>query len=131
MAETGRLASWGALIGAAVFMVACHPVEHRGHIHFIGPDTGFMKVNAKLDCPETSGDLTRSSVAADGASCTYRGPDDETVSLQLTPLAGAAPQAVLAKLEAQTQLGPAVIELSCVQVQGRLPGAVIQAAKPD
>jgi hypothetical protein len=38
---------------------------------------------------------------------------------------------VLAKLEAQTQLGPAVIELSRVQVQGRLPGAVIQAAKPD
>jgi hypothetical protein len=60
-----------------------------------------MKVNARLDCPQTSGDLTRSGVAADGLSCTYTGPNAESVLLQLTPLAGAAPQAVLAKLETQ------------------------------
>jgi len=101
MAETGRLAVWGVSIGAAVLAAACHPVEHRGHIHFIGPDTGFMKVNARLDCPDNSGDLTRTAMTADGTSCTYTGPDDETVSLQLTPLAGAAPQTVLAKLETQ------------------------------
>jgi len=76
-------------------------VEHRGHIHFVGPESGFMQVNTRLICPEQSGDLTRSSAAPDGASCTYTGPNEEAVLLQLTPLAGASPQAVLARLEAQ------------------------------
>jgi hypothetical protein len=58
-----------------------------------------MQVNARLDCPETSGDLTRSGVASDGATCTYTGPGDEVVSLQLTPLGGGPPQAVLSRLE--------------------------------
>jgi hypothetical protein len=71
------------------------------HVHYIGPETGFMKVNARLDCPETAGDLTRSGVATDGRACTYTGPNEETVSLQLTPLAGAAPQALLTRLETQ------------------------------
>jgi hypothetical protein len=82
-----------------LFAAACHPVQR--HVHYIGPETGFMKVNTRLDCPETSGDLMRSGVAADGMSCTYTGPNDETVSLQLTPLAGAAPQAVLTRFETQ------------------------------
>jgi len=83
----------------AAFLCGCHPVQR--HVHYIGPETGFMKVNTRLDCPETSGDLTRSGMAADGLSCTYTGPNDETVSLGLTPLGGAAPQAVLARLEMQ------------------------------
>jgi len=60
-----------------------------------------MTVNTRLDCPETSGDLTRSGVSADGLSCTYNGPNDETVSLQLTPLAGLMAQDILAKVETQ------------------------------
>jgi len=95
----------------ALFVCACHPVQR--HVHYIGPETGFMKVNTRLDCPETSGDLTRSGAAADGLSCTYSGPNDETVSLQLMALAGSAPQALLGRLETQlktdsglTGLGP-------------------------
>lgn len=101
MVETRRLAARGVWMATAIAVVACHPVEHRGNIHFVGPDTGFMQVNAKLDCPDTSGNLTRSAMSADGASCTYNGPNDETVSLRLVPLGGAAPQAVLTNLEAQ------------------------------
>jgi hypothetical protein len=71
-----------------------------------------MRVNARLDCPETSGDLTRSGVAADGASCSYTGPNDEAVLLQLTPLAGAPPQAVLTKLEVQLKSDSGLTELA-------------------
>ena len=99
MADTGRRPKWGVSMAAALVLGACHPVER--HIHYARPDTGFMKVDARLDCPQTSGDLTRTGMVADGSSCTYSGPNDETVSLQLTPLAGATPQAVLAKLETQ------------------------------
>jgi hypothetical protein len=109
MMDMGRAPRW-AVAAAAVVVVACHPVER--HVHYIGPETGFMKVNARLDCPETSGDLTRSGVAADGASCTYTGPKDETVSLQLTPLAGAAPQAILAKLETQLKSDSGLADLA-------------------
>jgi len=101
MVDMGRGSRWSVAAGAALVVCACHPVE--GHVHYVGPETGFMKVNTRLDCPETSGDLTRSGVAADGLSCTYTGPNEESVSLQLTPLAGAAPQAVLAKLETQLE----------------------------
>jgi hypothetical protein len=101
MAAMGRASSGGVAAATVWVLAACHPVEHRGHLHFIGPDTGFMQVNARLECPQTSGDLTRSAVAADGLSCTYNGPNAETVSLQLTPLGGAGPQAVLARLETQ------------------------------
>jgi len=109
MADMGRAPRWG-LSAAALFVCACHPVE--GHVHYIGPETGFMKVNTRLDCPETSGDLTRSGVAADGLSCTYSGPNEETVSLQLTPLAGAAPQALLTRLEAQLRTDSGLTEVA-------------------
>jgi hypothetical protein len=101
MVKLGRIGLWGAGATIAMAVAACHPVEHRGHIHFVGPDSGFFQVNAKLACPETSGDLTRSAMAADGTSCSYTGPEDESVLLHLTPLMGAPPQAVLSKLESQ------------------------------
>jgi hypothetical protein len=82
------------------------------HVHYIGPETGFMRVNTRLDCPETSGDLTRSGVAADGLSCTYTGPKEEAVSLQLTPLAGAAPQVLLSRLETQLKNDSRLAELT-------------------
>jgi hypothetical protein len=100
MSSVWRRLGQGAGLAAASLGVACHPVE-RGHIHFVGPQSGFMQVAAKLDCPVHSHDLTRASVAADGASCTYDGPNEETVSLRLQPLAGATPEAVLAKWEGQ------------------------------
>jgi len=95
----GRAARLSVSSAMALLACACHPVQR--HVHYMGPETGFMTVNTRLDCPEASGDLTRSGVAADGLSCTYAGPNDETVSLQLTPLAGVAPQDVLAKVETQ------------------------------
>ncbi len=99
MMDVGRGPRLGVTAATALFVVACHPVER--HVHYIGPETGFMKVDTRLDCPETSGDLTRTGAAADGLSCSYTGPNEETVSLQLTPLAGAAPQALLTRLEGQ------------------------------
>ncbi len=109
MADRGRAATWG--VSAVVLLVAaCHPVQ--GHVHYIGPETGFMKVNARLDCPDTSGDLIRSGVAGDGLSCTYAGPNDEIVSLRLTPLAGAAPQALLSHLETQLRSESGLAELA-------------------
>lgn len=101
MVGMGLAPRWGVLSATVLIVAACHPVEHRGHVHFIGPKTGFMQVNATLNCPDRSGDLRRSGVAADGMSCTYGGPNDETVSLQLTPLVGGDAQTVLARLETQ------------------------------
>jgi hypothetical protein len=111
MAAMRRGAGWG-LGATGLILAACHPVEHRDHLRFIGPETGFMQVNARLECPETAGDLTRSAVAADGLSCSYSGPNDETVALQLTPLAGATPQAVLARLETQLKTDTGLTDLA-------------------
>jgi hypothetical protein len=110
MVDMGRSLGWSVSAVAALFVYGCHPVER--HVHYIGPETGFMKVNDRLDCPQTSGDLTRSGMSADGLSCTYAGSNDESVSLQLTPLAGAAPQAVLAKLETQLKTDSGLTEFS-------------------
>jgi len=110
MADMGRGPAWGVSVATALFVMACHPVER--HVHYIGPETGFMKVNTRLDCPETSGDLTRAGVSGDGLFCTYTGPNDETVSLQLRPLAGAAPQAVMAQLETQLTRESGLTELA-------------------
>jgi len=99
-----RWASKGGVSAAmALAVCACHPVEHKGGVRFLGPDSGFMQVNTRLDCPETSGDLTRSGMSADGKSCAYTGPNDEAVSLQLVPLAGVPPQLMLTKMETQLQ----------------------------
>jgi hypothetical protein len=51
-----------------------------------------------LDCPATQGDLTRTGVAADRKSCTYRTADGGEVSLQLIPVTGSA-SATLQALE--------------------------------
>jgi hypothetical protein len=51
-----------------------------------------------LDCPATQGDLTRTGVAADRKSCTYRTGDGGEVSLQLIPVTG-SPGATLKALE--------------------------------
>jgi hypothetical protein len=51
-----------------------------------------------LDCPATQGDLTRTGVAADRKTCTYRTADGGEVSLQLIPVTGSA-SATLQTLE--------------------------------
>lgn len=55
---------------------------------------------AALDCPANSGDLTRTSVAPDGKSCTYVTADGAEVTLQLMAVRGDARQ-TLDALEAQ------------------------------
>jgi hypothetical protein len=102
------------ILSAGIFalgfsLAACHPVERKGgHIGVFGIHFDEMKVRDKLVCPDQSGDLHRVSAAPDGASCAYRTGNGEDVTLQRLPLAGAAPDMVLAKVEAglKTEAGP-------------------------
>ena len=55
----------------------------------------------RLDCPETAGNLTRISAAADGKSCEYQIADGAQVSLKLMPVGAEGPNALLAKLTAE------------------------------
>jgi hypothetical protein len=52
-----------------------------------------------LECPQTQGELTRTGIAADHKSCTYRAEDGGEVTLQLVSTNG-DPQAALKALEA-------------------------------
>lgn len=54
----------------------------------------------RLDCPETAGNLTRISAAADGKSCEYQIADGAQVTLKLMPVGAQGPTALLAKLTA-------------------------------
>lgn len=54
----------------------------------------------RLDCPSTSGDLTRVSDSPDGKTCVYRERDGAEVTLKLVALQGGL-DATLAGLEAQ------------------------------
>ncbi|WP_296597505.1 hypothetical protein [Phenylobacterium sp.] len=55
-------------------------------------------VRAALDCPATQGDLTRTSVAPDGKTCTYATSGGAEVTLQLVNVTGSA-DATLAGIE--------------------------------
>lgn len=59
---------------------------------------------AALDCPTKQGDLERTSVAADGKTCTYVADDGAEVTLQLVSVTGGI-DATLAGLE--SELAPA------------------------
>jgi len=90
-------------------LAACHPVERKGgHIGVFGIHFDDMKVGDRLVCPNQSDDLHRISAAPDGASCAYRADNGEEVTLQRLPLAGTAPDIVLAKVEAglKAEAGP-------------------------
>lgn len=54
----------------------------------------------RLDCPTTSGDLTRLSSSADGKTCIYKERDGAEVTLKLVALQGGL-DATLASLEAE------------------------------
>ena len=98
-----QILALSSVAAAALALGACHPlvrVHHSGAFHSSGPIT----VVDKLDCPETSGDLTRTAMAADGQSCQYKGPEDESVTLTRMVLAsGQAPKDALAPLETALQ----------------------------
>jgi hypothetical protein len=73
-----------------------------------------VKTISKLDCPESQGDLKRVSIAPDGKSCSYGGPDVE-VTLQLLSFTGPPADA----------LGPIEAELRAI-----MPDAPANTPKP-
>ena len=56
---------------------------------------------AKLDCPASSGDLTRTAQSPDGQWCDYAGQRGETVRLRLMPLNNQTPSEALAPVRTQ------------------------------
>ncbi len=98
-----QILALGGVAAAALALGACHPlvrVHHTGGYHSSGPIT----VVDKLDCPDTEGALTRTAMGADGQSCAYKGPDDESVTLTRVVLVGGqSPQAALASTETALQ----------------------------
>jgi hypothetical protein len=107
------LLTGAVLLGGVVAVAGCHPVEFHGHNHnanwLMGHrdwdhhDDTPVTVAATLNCPEQEGDLTRTSMAADGSSCQYHGDDDQDVTLTRLALNGQTPQAALAPMKADLQ----------------------------
>ncbi|HEY5107057.1 MAG TPA: hypothetical protein VII73_09855 [Caulobacteraceae bacterium] len=84
------------LAGAGAAMLAlsaCNPP----HLRRDEP----LKVISRLECPGAQGDLTRTNLAADGASCTYVGDDGAQVQLSLVAVANGDARAALAPIEAE------------------------------
>ncbi|HEY7852928.1 MAG TPA: hypothetical protein VIB82_08120 [Caulobacteraceae bacterium] len=124
-----RLATILTLTAASAAVCACSPMfHHRGH----GP----YKVVSALTCPDSQGDLTRKSAAADGKSCEYATASGDAVSLQLVSLAGTNTNAALAPLEAKLRAEtPAASGDRADPGEGRvdidLPGIHIHASGKD
>jgi hypothetical protein len=81
------------LAGAALALAGCHPP----HPHAAAP----LRAASSLDCPDTQGDLTRKSAAADGKTCVYASEDGDQVTLQIVGLSGGDAHAALAPIETQ------------------------------
>jgi hypothetical protein len=84
--------------------------------------TGAPKARTALDCPQTQGDLTRTSVATDGKTCTYVSTEGAEVTLQLVSVQG-GPDATLKAIEA-TLLGQQ-------EVAAKAEGGKGEAGKTD
>ena len=94
-----------------------------------GPSPAML---GRLDCPDSQGELTRVSEAADGKSCVYRVPNGE-VTLSLVPVAGDA-DATLARIETdlKSEAGaPTGDAADTAAVQPAKPGAAAEAQKVD
>ena len=82
-----------AIAGAVLAVAACHPPHPRS--------ADPMRVVSTLDCPDTQGDLTRRSAAADGKSCVYATESGDQVTLQVVSLTNGDARTALAPIEAQ------------------------------
>jgi hypothetical protein len=82
---------------AAAALASAATLAHAG----VRPDGPPLRAPAKLDCPATSADLTRTAQSPDGQWCDYAGQHGETVRLRLTPLNGQTPSDALAPVRAQ------------------------------
>ena len=94
-----------------------------------GPSPAML---GRLDCPDSQGELTRVSKAADGRSCVYRVANGE-VTLSLVPVAGDA-DATLARIETdlKSEAGaPTGDAADTAAVQPAKPGAAAEAQKVD
>jgi hypothetical protein len=103
------------------------------HHHF-----GELRAVSQLTCPQSEGELRRSSASPDGKTCAYSGSDGAVVTLQILPLgdadAGAALTPVETKLRAEI---PASADANDNQTPGQgrvdidLPGIHIHASGRD
>lgn len=84
-----------ALVFGALAVTACNPPHPRAEAP--------LRAISTLDCPESTGDLNRKSMAADGKSCVYAGDDGAQVTLTLVALNGQDSRTVLGPIEAQLQ----------------------------
>lgn len=119
-----------AWAGAALALAGCHPP----HPHAAAP----LRAVSSLDCPDTQGDLTRKSAAADGKTCVYATEAGDQVTLQVVALNGGDTRAALQPIEAQlkTEVPTAGAETSAAAAPGvpdkdrvdiNLPGIHIHA----
>lgn len=81
-----------AAAGAALALAGCHPPHPRA--------AAPLRAVSSLDCPDTQGDLTRKSAAADGKTCVYATKSGDQVTLQIVSYSGDA-HAALAPIEDQ------------------------------
>jgi hypothetical protein len=104
----------GAMGAAALGTCACTPVVNYDGVATVRASRvngAPLRVLAALDCPISQGALTRTAQAADGRSCDYAGPDQETVRLSLVGLDGRPPVEALAQTRAELwALVPVAIE---------------------
>jgi hypothetical protein len=80
--------------GATLALAACYPP----HPHHEAATP--LKVVARLDCPDSQGDLSLKSQTGDGKSCAYGDSSGALVNLQLISLASTDARTALAPLEA-------------------------------
>jgi hypothetical protein len=85
---------------AALGLTACDRDAYRAKRDAEWAAKHAPKTIAKLDCPQTQGQLTLVSAAPDGQSCAYTGKQSE-VTLKLVALNGADAKSVLDPLEAE------------------------------
>jgi hypothetical protein len=85
------------LVSAAALAVSAASVANA-HPQSDGPP---LHAPARLDCPATASDLTRTAQSPDGQWCDYAGQRGEVVRLRLAPLNGQTPFAALAPTRAQ------------------------------
>ena len=103
-----RLILLAGAAGVALMLAACEPPHP--HREAATP----LKVVARLDCPDSEGDLNLKSQTGDGKSCDYADSAGAQVNLQLISLASSDSGAALAPLEAD--------------LKSELPGGPINAA---
>ncbi len=66
-------------VGCGAILLVLGACESRTEYRARKAEREALNVVSKLDCPETQGNLKRTAVAADGASCTYAGEGSEVV----------------------------------------------------